>query len=67
MNSRIDDLEVRFAYQEAAVEELTQTALEQQKLIEELSGQIEYLKTMLREIKPSAVASIAEETPPPHY
>lgn len=67
MDSRIDDLETRFAYQEAAIEELTETVMGQQKVIDELNGQVEYLKSLLREMAPSAVAPMSEETPPPHY
>ncbi len=67
MESRLEDLEIRIAYQDAALEELTRTTLAQQKRIEELSTQIDYLMSLLKELTPSAVASRAEETPPPHY
>ena len=67
MESRIEDLEIRSAHLEAEQEQLTQTMLAQQKTIEELRVQIDYLKTLIREMSPAAVASRAEETPPPHY
>jgi SlyX protein len=67
MESRIEDLEIRSAHLEAEQEQLTRTLLEQQKTIEELRNQIDYLKSLLKELTPSAVASRAEETPPPHY
>ena len=67
MESRIEDLEIRSAHIEAEHEELTRTLLAQQKSIDELRVQIEYLKSMLKDLAPSAVASRAEETPPPHY
>lgn len=67
MESRIEDLEIRSAHLEAEQEQLTHTLLEQQKTIEELRAQIEYLKSLLKDLSPSAVVSRAEETPPPHY
>lgn len=67
MESRLEDLEIRIAYQEASLEELTRTTLAQQQRINELSVQIDYLKSLIKELTPSAVASRSEETPPPHY
>lgn len=67
MESRIEDLEIRSAHLEAEQEQLTRSLLEQQKTIEELRDQIEYLKSLLKDLSPSAVATRAEETPPPHY
>ena len=67
MESRLDDLEIRLAHQELAIEQLTQASLQQQRTIEQLQGEVEYLKSLLRELSPSAVASVGEETPPPHY
>jgi len=67
MESRLEDLEIRIAHQEAAIEELTRTNLAQQQQIEVLRVQIDYLKSLIKEITPSAVAPRSEETPPPHY
>lgn len=67
MESRIEDLEIRSAHLEAEQEQLTLTLLAQQKTIDELRVQIEYLKSLVKDLTPSAVASRAEETPPPHY
>lgn len=67
MDKRLEDIETRVAYQEAAIEELTDTMLAQQKIIEALQGQIDYLKSLLKDLTPSAVAPMSEETPPPHY
>jgi len=67
MESRLEDLEIRIAHQEAAIEELTRTNLAQQQQLEVLRVQIDYLKSLLKEITPSAVAPRSEETPPPHY
>jgi SlyX protein len=67
MESRFEDLEIRIAHQELALEELTRTTLAQQQRINELTVQIDYLKSLVKELSPSAVASRSEETPPPHY
>lgn len=67
MESRLTDLEIRLTHQEAALEELTHTVLEQDRLIVDLRGELEYLKGLLKDLAPSAVAPASEETPPPHY
>jgi len=67
VESRLTDLEIRLTHQEAALEELTHTVLEQDRLIVDLRGELEYLKGLLKDLAPSAVAPASEETPPPHY
>jgi len=67
VESRLTDLEIRLTHQEAALEELTQTVLEQDRLIVDLRGELEYLKGLLKDLAPSAVGPASEETPPPHY
>ena len=67
MEQRLEELETRIAYQEAAIEELTSTTLAQQQTIEGLQAQLDYLKSLLKDMAPSAVAPMSEETPPPHY
>lgn len=67
MEHRLEELETRIAYQEAAIEELTRTTLNQQQTIEGLQAQLDYLKSLMKELTPSAVAPLSEETPPPHY
>lgn len=67
MESRLTDLEIRLTHQEAALEELTQAVLEQDRLIVDLRGELEHIKGLLKDLAPSAVAPASEETPPPHY
>ncbi|HEY9148701.1 MAG TPA: SlyX family protein [Gammaproteobacteria bacterium] len=67
MESRLEDLEIRSAHLEAEQEQLTKMVLSQQQTIEELRAQLDYMKSLLRDMAPSAVASQADETPPPHY
>ena len=66
-NTRIDDLEIRLMHQEAALEQVTATLLEQEHLIAEQARAIAELKQQLRALTPSPVADQSEETPPPHY
>lgn len=67
METTITDLEIRFTHQEASLDELTKTVVEQQKMIENLGKEIEQIKLILRDISASNIASPSEETPPPHY
>ena len=67
MDSRIDDLEIRFTHQEAAVEELTRQVRAQEKVIGELRAQIKHLHSQLKSLSSSNVAPLSEESPPPHY
>lgn len=67
LQNRIDDLEIRTAHQELALENLTAHSLEQDRSIERLQAEIEQLKRMLRELSPSPLAPESAETPPPHY
>ena len=67
MESRIETLEINQAHLEAAVEELTTTVLQQQQTLTELRNEIEFLKSMLKDLAPASVVPRSEETPPPHY
>lgn len=68
MQPEIEDLQVRFAHQEMAIEALTETVTEQGRLIGALREQVSRLEQMMNEIKPSPLGADAEaEPPPPHY
>ncbi|MCK4950219.1 MAG: SlyX family protein [Gammaproteobacteria bacterium] len=67
MESRIIDLETRYAHQEASIDELTQTVLRQQTRIEQMTNELEQVKSMLQDLATPNIASPHEETPPPHY
>lgn len=67
MESRLTDLEIRFAHQEATLEELTRTVIHQDQAIAELRVELAALARQLRELAPVNIASPQEETPPPHY
>lgn len=65
--ARIEDLEVRLSHQEAAIDELTRTALAQERVIHDQAEALRRLEHQLRTALPSPVAAPEDETPPPHY
>lgn len=65
MENRITDLEIRITHQDASIEELTRTVLEQEKLIRKLQQEMKTIRNHLKEF--SHIAHSSEETPPPHY
>jgi len=65
LESRVIDLEIRLTHQEAAIWELSDSIIRQQRVIEELTLQIAALRRQLATGPP--VASSGEEGPPPHY
>ena len=67
MISRIEELEFRTAHQEAAIEELTQTTLDQQQQIARLELQLKHLHALVRQLPSGAVGPADQEPPPPHY
>ena len=67
LNARIETLEIRLLHQEAALEEITRTMLNQERLLKQQAETIERLEVQLRAVTPTPLASPDEETPPPHY
>ena len=66
IGARLETLEVRYAHQESALEELTRTLLNQEQQVRALADRVERLETQLSALAPSGADSRAEE-PPPHY
>ena len=64
---RVTDLEIRLTHQEAAIDELTQTALRQQGLLERIVDELDQIKAVIKEMSPRVTVPLSEETPPPHY
>jgi SlyX protein len=65
---RLDDLEIKMAFQEELVEALNGVVVRQQQEIELLQQQIRYLYRQVRDLRPADEASPApEEEVPPHY
>jgi uncharacterized coiled-coil protein SlyX len=67
MSDAITDLQIRFAEQDDALQELTRTVLGQERELAELRAQIEQLKSMVKELSPPQVGPQGSEPPPPHY
>ena len=67
LNDRIETLESRLAYAEYTVEQLNDEVTTQGRELDRLKHQIQLLVDKLQSVQPSQIASMAEETPPPHY
>ena len=64
----IEDLQVRVAHQEVALEALDMTVARQDQLIRELREEIADLRRRLAALTPSPLdGDSADEPPPPHY
>jgi len=66
MDKRLEDIEIRMAYQESTVEGLNQVVIRQQDQIDLLVLEIRRLKQQLEQ-GDELVRPLSEETPPPHY
>ncbi|MGL6176366.1 MAG: SlyX family protein [Vibrionaceae bacterium] len=64
---RQEELEIKVSFLETAVEELSDALSQQQNLIDTLTGQLRFFANKRNEAQPSQLASLSEETPPPHY
>lgn len=67
MDSRLTDIELHLMQQEETIEQLNEVVIAQQKTIDQLVRDVEFLKQKLRALTPSDVKCLSEETPPPHY
>ncbi|MGR3807280.1 SlyX protein [Pasteurella testudinis DSM 23072] len=67
LQQQITELEMKLTFQEGTIEDLNQSLIEQQFIIDRLQQQVRLLARKLVDLQPSNIASQAEETPPPHY
>lgn len=67
IETHLVDLQIRITHQEAALEELTANFLALEKQMLNMETQMREIKSLLKELVPSLLASQAEDTPPPHY
>lgn len=65
--TQINELEAKVAFQEIMIEDLNQSIIDQQFMIDKLQIQMRHLAEKFKGISAGNVASQAEETPPPHY
>ena len=64
---RVEDLEMKLAFQESTIEELDQQVIKLNDLLAEQQHQLRVLINKLQSVEPSNMATQAEESPPPHY
>jgi len=67
MEERITELELRFMQQENTIQELNDTVCRQERVIERLEREQNFLREQLCLLAPSINRSAEEEEPPPHY
>ena len=63
----IEQLQMKLAFQEDTIESLNQALIQQQKQMDDLQFQLKQLVSKISAIEPSNMASENEEIPPPHY
>jgi uncharacterized coiled-coil protein SlyX len=62
-----EDLQVRIAHQDAAIDELTRQSLLQQRQINELIGHVEKLQKQFKDLAEAGGQGDIIDAPPPHY
>lgn len=65
--SRLIELEMKIAFQEKMIEELNEAITSQQFQLDKIQRQLYHVANKLKDMQPTNIASLAEETPPPHY
>lgn len=67
MKHQLELLETKVAFQEMTIEELNLMVVNLQSDISKLKEQLTLLSQKLQATQVSNIASLSEETPPPHY
>ena len=67
LQTAIEQLQMKVAFQEDTIECLNQALIQQQKQMDELQLQLKQRVSKISAIEPSNMASENEEMPPPHY
>lgn len=67
IDTRIEQLEMKSAFQEHIIEELNQMVIALQMEQDKLKEQLQLLSGKLKSAQTSLIADQSEETPPPHY
>lgn len=67
LEERIEQLEMKAAFQEDNIETLNDEIFEQQRRVQQLIEQVALLAIKLKESEPNQLASEKEEMRPPHY
>lgn len=67
MDTRLNNLEVKLAFQDDLLESLNRIVAEQQQQLDLLQEELCLLYQQLKVLQPSQINTAAEEPPPPHY
>ncbi len=67
LDVRVESLEARLMHQEAAIDELTRTLLQQEQRVNRQAATIERLEAQLRSLFAANINPPGEDGPPPHY
>jgi len=67
LQTRLESLESRSMHQEAAIEELTHTLLQQERMVSRQAEALELLESELRSLLAANLNPPIEDGPPPHY
>ncbi len=67
LEERIIELETKQAFQDDLLNELNDIVAEQSQTISALMREAYEIRQLVKNMAPSNLASIGEETPPPHY
>ena len=67
LQSRLDELEMKLAFQEQTIDELNDALTKQQFMIDRMEVQLKFMVGKVKGMQTSNMASESEETPPPHY
>lgn len=67
LTNRIEALEIRLMDQEAAIDEMTRTLLNQEQLLRLQQETISRLEELLQSLSTGSINLPGEEPPPPHY
>ena len=67
MESRLNDLETRVAFQDDLLETLNAIVAEQQQQLDLMQREIRLLYEQIKSLSPSDIGNSAEQERPPHY
>ena len=68
MSAELEDLQIRVTHQDLAIETLNDTVARQDRQISQLREELDQLRELVRELRPSPLGGDpGDEPPPPHY
>ena len=67
LQTQIDELETKLAFQDQTIEDLNQEMIKLSDLVAKQQYHMELIVKKLKAVEPNNMASASEETPPPHY